>query len=285
MEINSDNEQDIEEATIESLGMRLRSAREGKGLTLDVVAHQLHLSQQRLIDMENDEYRFAGAETYAKGYLRSYAKLLGLDPDKIVHDFNRLNYTNSIERHETKFIAKRQLSSGDRSMRWITYSIGIVLVFLVAIWWRSQPSHAVKTAVISETPQETTIEITPQSSAKAQAVEVQPVEASEESAKPIELDSAADENANHLNFGSEAADSLDTSPKIDSAQPAMTGQTPTRPNLEEPSDSEEDITLRGAHKKHSWNEWRTQRSKILVGQRDQSEVGMSQALEKVFSRG
>jgi cytoskeleton protein RodZ len=173
---DTDSEKDTEDAPIESLGLRLQRAREYKGLRLDAVAHQLNLSQQRISDMENDEYRFAGAETYAKGYLRSYAKLLGLDPDLIVRDFDRLHYTDTIERHETKLIAKRQISSGDRSMRWVTYSIGLLLIFLVAIWWRSQPNHSVTSAVVTESSDQATTDITSQATSRTETQENQPVE-------------------------------------------------------------------------------------------------------------
>jgi cytoskeletal protein RodZ len=137
------SEQNTEDSPVESMGLRLRAARENKGLTVESVAHQLNLSPQRVHDMENDEYRFATAEAYAKGYLRAYSKLLGLDPDQLVHDFDRMHYTDTIQRQETKLIVKRQISSGDRSMRWVTYSIGMVLIFLVAVWWRNQPTSTI----------------------------------------------------------------------------------------------------------------------------------------------
>lgn len=137
-----DVKMDRESGSEDTLGARLRKAREYKGLDLDDVAHQLNLNQQRISDMENDDYRFAVAESYAKGYLRMYAKLLGLDPDLIAIEFDRMKFGDNIQHHRTKLILKRQITANDRWMRWLTYSIGAVLVFLVAIWWRSQPSHA-----------------------------------------------------------------------------------------------------------------------------------------------
>ncbi len=166
---DSSNESNAEGLHGEKLGVTLQRAREFKGLTVDDVAHRLNLSQQRIYDMEGDDYRFAGAETYAKGYLRSYAKFLGLDPDLIVHEFDRLHYSETIERHETKLLSKRQFSSGDRWMRWVTYSIGMILIFLVAIWWRSQPSQPNTTTIATESTGHTTTDITTQATQKTES--------------------------------------------------------------------------------------------------------------------
>ena len=148
------------EAPIESLGVRLRTAREHRDLSIETVAHQLNLNPQRVVDMENDDYRFSNAETYAKGYLRAYAKLLGLDPNGLVHDFDRLHFTETIERREPKLIIKRQACSSDRWIRWVTYGLATVLIFLVAIWWRSQPSTPAETeTLVKNTPEQLPIKI------------------------------------------------------------------------------------------------------------------------------
>ena len=94
---DSNNEDSMEDAPSEKLGVTLQRAREQKGLQIEDVAHRLNLNPQRIYDMENDDYRFSGAETYAKGYLRSYAKFLGLDPDLIIRDFDREHFNTRKE--------------------------------------------------------------------------------------------------------------------------------------------------------------------------------------------
>jgi len=127
---------------LEGLGLRLKNARENKGLSIDSVAHQLNISQQRILDMENNDYRFAVAESYAKGFLRSYANFLGLDSALIINEFDRMKYGDTIQHQTTKLIVKRQASASDSWMRWLTYSIAILLVVLVGIWWQNQPNHS-----------------------------------------------------------------------------------------------------------------------------------------------
>ncbi len=68
-------------------GRDLRRAREAAGLGLGDVARQLHLTEDTIQCLEADEYdRLAGA-TYVGGYLRAYARTLGLDEDAILSGY------------------------------------------------------------------------------------------------------------------------------------------------------------------------------------------------------
>jgi cytoskeleton protein RodZ len=62
-----------------TVGHRLKAARERQGLTLQKVSEDLHLDLPVLEAMEEDRFRALGAPVYARGHLRKYAQLLGLD--------------------------------------------------------------------------------------------------------------------------------------------------------------------------------------------------------------
>lgn len=126
----------------DKLGERLRLAREAKQLSLEEVADRLHLSRQRIIDMENDQYKYTSAMTYAKGYLRSYARLLGLSADEVITQFMQQNLGSDIESTAPNLIETMQASAADRSMKWVTFAIVAVLVILVGLWWRSHSQHS-----------------------------------------------------------------------------------------------------------------------------------------------
>lgn len=71
-------------------GKRLQAARTAANIPLESVALALHLTTQMVSDLENDNYaRFAG-HTFIRGYLRNYARLLGLSPDELIASFNNL---------------------------------------------------------------------------------------------------------------------------------------------------------------------------------------------------
>lgn len=137
------------------LGQRLRQAREAKQWSIEQIAERLHITRQRVIDMENDHYKNSSAETYAKGYLRSYAKLLGISPDEIIDEFDRHEFTLDIERRTPKLIETKQARSSDRSMKYATYAISLTLVLMVGFWWHNQRY----TTVAAAAPAQTTVEI------------------------------------------------------------------------------------------------------------------------------
>lgn len=62
-----------------SPGMLLSNERVKRGLSLQEVADRLKLSRKQLEAIENDEYDKLPGPAFARGFVRNYAKLLGLD--------------------------------------------------------------------------------------------------------------------------------------------------------------------------------------------------------------
>jgi transcriptional regulator with XRE-family HTH domain len=66
------------------VGDLLRKERERKGLTLDDIATATHIRIEYLRGMEKDDFSKIPSEIYVRGYLKSYAEILGLDAGKII---------------------------------------------------------------------------------------------------------------------------------------------------------------------------------------------------------
>jgi transcriptional regulator with XRE-family HTH domain len=71
-----------------SLGERFRAAREQRGLTLSEVAEQIRIRSVYLAAIEEENWSAIGAPVYVRGFLRTYARFLGLDPEQAVGEFN-----------------------------------------------------------------------------------------------------------------------------------------------------------------------------------------------------
>ena len=71
-----------------SLGDRFRAAREQRGLTLSDVAEQVRIRSVYLAAIEEENWKAIGAPVYIRGFLRTYARFLGLDPEDAVAAFN-----------------------------------------------------------------------------------------------------------------------------------------------------------------------------------------------------
>ena len=72
-----------------SIGVRLRTERERRGLTPENVAKQLRLDVSVVNALENDDREHLPAPIFVQGYLRSYARLLGLQENELANDYVR----------------------------------------------------------------------------------------------------------------------------------------------------------------------------------------------------
>ena len=72
-----------------SIGARLSAAREQRGLTEAAVAKRLRLDESVIRALEADDSGKLPASIFVQGYLRSYARLLGLPEDELVSEYTR----------------------------------------------------------------------------------------------------------------------------------------------------------------------------------------------------
>ncbi len=72
-----------------SLGAHLKARRKKKGLSLEAVADETKIAIYMLRAMEDDKWESLPAEVFIRGFLRSYAEVLELDPDEVVEQYCR----------------------------------------------------------------------------------------------------------------------------------------------------------------------------------------------------
>ncbi len=65
------------------IGDQLRAAREARGLTLEQVAAETRIPQRHLVKIEAGDFAALPARTYAIGFSRNYAKMVGLDDNDV----------------------------------------------------------------------------------------------------------------------------------------------------------------------------------------------------------
>jgi cytoskeleton protein RodZ len=70
-----------------SIGARLAAARKKCELDIRVVANELNLDAKIVSALENDDTAALPAAIFVKGYLRNYARLVGLPEDEVVRDY------------------------------------------------------------------------------------------------------------------------------------------------------------------------------------------------------
>src|SRR5476649_2385656 len=75
---------------VSALGEEFRSAREARSLSLSDVAERLHIRSVYLAAIEDEDWHVIGAPVYVRGFMRTYARFLGLDPEAAVARFTSI---------------------------------------------------------------------------------------------------------------------------------------------------------------------------------------------------
>lgn len=122
-------------------GGKLRKAREKMQLTAEQIAHHLHLPKSTINSIESDNYSGATEHTYIRGYLRSYARIVGIAPDEVINEFNHLECVkkNGVEKITDKSaIVIRGKQKADTLIYWISTILVLSLITLGLIWWQTQ---------------------------------------------------------------------------------------------------------------------------------------------------
>ena len=122
-------------------GESLRDAREALGMTLADTAAQLNLTVARLQQLEAGEFDKLPGHTFARGYVRSYARLLGLDPNRIVLEFDQFTGTDA---EGSQVQALGRIDEPARASQTLLRLLGVVLLLgLAAVgfyWWQERSS-------------------------------------------------------------------------------------------------------------------------------------------------
>ncbi len=136
------HEKSSEEIAVEStekveLGTLLRTRREAGGLSLETVAERTHIRRSYLQAFENGDYEQLPPLTYAIGFLRQYATLLGLDGEQAVQAYRQATQSASDvkQRQITSEIPclKTGLDSKQRLRLYMWLAIGVVLIVAVCL--------------------------------------------------------------------------------------------------------------------------------------------------------
>ncbi|HHP0451231.1 TPA: cytoskeleton protein RodZ [Vibrio harveyi] len=134
-------------------GTILKNKRESLGMTQKHVADRLRLRVSVIEDIENNRFEEQQVTTFTRGYLRSYAKLVGLD-EKIV--LAALEQTSEVhvkpqETEMQSFSRKTKHEKHNSRIMLLTWAIAIVITGISAAWWWQNQQENSLTQLSSET--------------------------------------------------------------------------------------------------------------------------------------
>jgi cytoskeletal protein RodZ len=115
-----------------TLGEKLRQAREARGMSIGDVAEQTRISAHYLEAIENNDFSSLPGGVFNKGFIKLYARCVGLDEQEVVQDYLRM--VNQKEDEELKLHKPEVLADVDsNSSKLITITTLLILI-IVAVW-------------------------------------------------------------------------------------------------------------------------------------------------------
>ncbi|KIO36347.1 RodZ domain-containing protein [Shewanella sp. cp20] len=120
--------------TGETLGQWLKAARESRQMTLTSVAERLNLRPSIVKDLEADNYDNIASATYVKGYVKNYARILGLEMAR-VDAYLAESFPVVDAPTMQSFSRKTTRQARDGRLMLVTYLIIFVLLALLVLWW------------------------------------------------------------------------------------------------------------------------------------------------------
>ena len=126
-------------------GDTLRQARESNGWSLAEVALKLNLTATSLGNLEAGAFDKLPGHTFARGYIRAYAKLLGIDQAILVQQFDQFTGTDS---QGSNVHGLGRIEEPVRVSHTILRIVSLLLLIAVIgggfVWWQDQTSQRTK---------------------------------------------------------------------------------------------------------------------------------------------
>ena len=141
---------------LETVGQKLRLAREAAGQSRADIARITKISERLLVVLEEGNYAALPARTYATGFARSYARAVGLDAEAIVRQV-RLELDGAPPRVERPVAVTYEYGDPARvpSRRIVWFALGglaLLLVVLAAWHFLSPAAGELPSVLPAETP-------------------------------------------------------------------------------------------------------------------------------------
>ena len=125
----------------DSLGEYFQRAREAKGLTVEEAAARTRILPQFLKAVEENNYARLPDEVFAKGFVRSYARILGLDEAAVIRKFDESGGQFYAKRAERETL-RQQLEAEERRKKvnrnTVVGVVGVVLLLLFVLIGRDR---------------------------------------------------------------------------------------------------------------------------------------------------
>lgn len=115
---------------MKELGARLKKIREEKGISLEDLQEMTKIRKSYLVAIEEGNESVLPGEVYLKGFLKSYAQAIGMNPQEVMADYEKLQGSDLEEEREA---LEEMLRNGEPRFKPFTIHLIIILAIVAII--------------------------------------------------------------------------------------------------------------------------------------------------------
>lgn len=120
----------------QTLGEKLRQAREERDISISEVAEQTRISPLYIEAIENDDYSPLPGGIFNKGFIKSFAKFVGVDEEEALQDYSRqLSQQNEGQLEPDTKTYRPEVLTDDRSRSSLLPTIIFAAIILGLMTW------------------------------------------------------------------------------------------------------------------------------------------------------
>ncbi|MGD8232541.1 cytoskeleton protein RodZ [Vibrio sp. TRT 1302] len=138
-------------------GTLLKNKREQLGLSQKQIADRLRLRLSIIENIENNNFASDQVATFTRGYLRSYAKAVGIEESVVLCALDGCEETKPEPQEMKSFSRKTKREAHDSRIMTLTWGIFAVIIGISSVWWW-QNQETTMVDLTSQTEQEIALE-------------------------------------------------------------------------------------------------------------------------------
>jgi cytoskeleton protein RodZ len=120
-----------------NFGSSFKRARESAGLPLEKIAAETRISTRFLAAIENEDFHLLPGGVFNRGFIRSFAERVGLNPDQALADYDRISSAVEEPVEVLRNVERASMRKSERSLYPIAAGLLVILIVVFYVVTRN----------------------------------------------------------------------------------------------------------------------------------------------------
>jgi cytoskeleton protein RodZ len=161
------------------IGERFKKARESQNVSIDRIAAETRISTRFLLAIENEQFDILPGGIFNRGFIRTYAERVGIDPEEAIRSYER--FARVVEPEQPRQEAPRVAGKTTKIPVYYIAIAGLLILFIAFYIWTRPSEPSISTAVAAS-PAASETKVGPTEASASESVDLGELQASADQA-------------------------------------------------------------------------------------------------------